>query len=210
MLESRMSWALFLPPSTVARAHVDDEEERYSSPPWWPLTGCHRYPVLCLRLELCVVRPLRVERRAHSWQAGGWYSQLLCQWWCSPCSRAVGNILPISSSVCPGPWWCRRQLTLKVKYAWHLGGKLSSSHRTWCGYSRSQQIVGCSDRDSASSPWRGSERSVGHRCWLSWMQKAPSSSWALLLAWLLSLAMAASNQPGFYLPLVPKVSMAEL
>ena len=25
-----MSWALFLPPSTVARAHVDDEVERYS------------------------------------------------------------------------------------------------------------------------------------------------------------------------------------
>ena len=100
--------------------------------------------MLSRRLEswlLCVVRLLRVERQAHSWQAGGWYSQLLCQWRCSLQSRALGIVLLISSSVNSGRWSSRRQLTAKVQFEWRLGRKLSSFHRTWCGCSRSQQKV---------------------------------------------------------------------
>lgn len=84
---------------------------------------------------------------------------------------------------------------------------------------RPKRRVGCSDRDSASSLWRGGERSrwasfvafLSAASVLSEASLLQSSSAARLAAIAGSrFAMPAVNQSGFCLPLLPEASMAEL
>ena len=97
--------------------------------------------------------------------------------------------------------------------------RLSSCHHTWCKCCHRQQRVEYTGKGSTSSHWCSIKQSAGHCSWLSWVQQVTSLEGSILCSTSTALlavitgsssAIPSSNQSGFCLSLLLKVSMAEL